>query len=107
VTGLHLVTLALQRRLSQPEVEHFLATFSGSQRYLFSFFVSEVLATQPEPLQRFLLQTSVLSRFCASLCDAVTAGQEVSECFRRGRGQFVSKFARWFGAVVSLPSALC
>lgn len=76
VTGLHLVMLALQRRLSQPEVEHFLATFSGSQRHLFSFFVSEVLATQPEPLQRFLLQTSVLSHFCASLCDAVTAGQE-------------------------------
>jgi LuxR family maltose regulon positive regulatory protein len=76
VTGLHLVTLALGRRLSQPEIEQYLSTFSGSQRHLFSFFISEVLATQPEPLQRFLLQTSILSRFCASLCDAVTAGQE-------------------------------
>jgi LuxR family maltose regulon positive regulatory protein len=75
VTGLHLVTLALQRRLSQPEVEQSLSTFSGSQRHLFSFFVSEVLSTQPEPIQLFLLQTSVLSRFCASLCDAVTASQ--------------------------------
>jgi LuxR family maltose regulon positive regulatory protein len=75
VTGLRLVALALQRRLSQPAVEQYLATFSGSQHHLFSFFISEVLAAQPEPLQRFLLQTSILDRFCASLCDAVTAGQ--------------------------------
>ncbi len=75
-TGLHLVTLALQRCPHRSAVEQYLASFSGSQRFLFSFFVNEVLTTQPEPLQRFLLQTSVLGHFCASLCDAVTAGQE-------------------------------
>jgi LuxR family maltose regulon positive regulatory protein len=72
VTGLRLVTLMLQRRLTQREIEHFLATFSGSHRHILEFFVTEVLNAQPEPLQVFLLQTSVLSRLSGSLCDAVT-----------------------------------
>lgn len=72
VTGLRLVTLMLQRRLTQQEIEHFLATFSGSHRHILEFFVTEVLDAQPEPLQVFLLQTSVLSRLSGSLCDAVT-----------------------------------
>jgi LuxR family transcriptional regulator, maltose regulon positive regulatory protein len=38
--------------------------------------VSEILATQPEPLQRFLLQTSVLSRLSGSLCDALTERED-------------------------------
>src|SRR6266487_6133076 len=61
VTGLRLVTLMLQRRLTQQEIEHFLATFSGSHRHTLEFFVTEVLNAQPEPLQFFLLQTIVSS----------------------------------------------
>src|SRR5260370_17582432 len=79
VTGLRLVTLMLQRRLTQQEIEHFLATFSGSHRHILEFFVTEVLNAQTEPLV-FLLQTSVLSRLSGSLCDAVT-GRNNSEQF--------------------------
>jgi LuxR family transcriptional regulator, maltose regulon positive regulatory protein len=76
VTGLRLLTLALQGRTTKPEVEQSLSTFSGGHRHLLEFFVTEVLSAQPEALQVFLLQTSVLSRLSGSLCDAVTGRSE-------------------------------
>lgn len=39
---------------------------------LLDYFVTEILKAQPEPLQRFLLQTSVLTRLSGPLCEAVT-----------------------------------
>ncbi|HEU5227282.1 MAG TPA: hypothetical protein VFU49_05665 [Ktedonobacteraceae bacterium] len=39
---------------------------------LLDYFVTEIFATQPEQLQRFLLQTSVLTRLSGPLCEAVT-----------------------------------
>ena len=80
VTGLRLVTLTLQGRMTQQEVEleQVLATFSGNHRHLLEYFVTEVLDAQPEPLQVFLLHTSVLHRLTGSLCDAVT-GRNDSE----------------------------
>src|SRR5260370_13146854 len=80
VTGLRLVALTLQGRMTQQEVEleHVLATFSGDHRHLLEYFVTEVLNAQPEPLQVFILHTSVLNRLTGSLCDAVT-GRNDSE----------------------------
>jgi ATP/maltotriose-dependent transcriptional regulator MalT len=72
VTGLRLVTLALQGRTTRQEVEQYLSTFAGSHRHILEFFVTEVLSAQPEALQVFLLQTSVLSRLSGSLCDIVS-----------------------------------
>jgi LuxR family maltose regulon positive regulatory protein len=74
VTGLRLVALTLQGRMTQQEVEleQVLATFSGNHRHLLEYFVTEVLDAQPETLQAFLLHTSVLHRLTGSLCDAVT-----------------------------------
>ena len=77
-TGLHLLALAFQGHSQPHEVEHVLTTFTGGHRYVLHYFVDEVLAAQPEPLQTFLLQTSLLSRLTASLCDAVT-GRDDSE----------------------------
>jgi LuxR family maltose regulon positive regulatory protein len=70
--GLRLVALALQGRKDPAESEQFLATFSGSQRLIVDYLVSDVLAAQPEPVQEFLLQTAFLPRLTGSLCDAVT-----------------------------------
>ena len=74
--GLRLVSLTLQGRTTKPEVEQYLATFAGSHRHMLEFFVTEVLSAQPEALQVFLLQTSVLSRLSSSLCDTVTGRNE-------------------------------
>lgn len=46
----------------------------GSQRYIMDYLVDEVLQQQPRHIQRFLLATSILERFCAPLCDAILAG---------------------------------
>lgn len=70
--GLHLVKLALQRASTPTEGEQALARFSLGNASLQEYFVSEVLALQPEPVQQFLLQTSILTRLTASLCDAIT-----------------------------------
>ncbi len=72
ITGLRLLTLALQRQTEPQKIERILTTFTGSHRYLLDYFTAEVLAAQEETLQTFLLQTSMLSRMTASLCDAVT-----------------------------------
>jgi LuxR family maltose regulon positive regulatory protein len=49
----------------------FIATFAGDDQYIGDYLVEEVLQRQPAPVQAFLLESSVLDRLCASLCDAV------------------------------------
>lgn len=68
VAGLHLAALALQRR---EDVADFIAGFSGNQRDIADYLGEEVLRCQPDDLVAFLLQTSILDRLSAPLCDAV------------------------------------
>jgi LuxR family maltose regulon positive regulatory protein len=70
--GLHLVKLALQRTTTPAEGEQALALFPLGNASLQEYFVTEVLDLQPEPVQQFLLQTSILPRLMASLCAVVT-----------------------------------
>lgn len=70
--GLRLVALTLQGQTGPASIEQFLDSFSGSHRPILEYLVEEVLALQPEPLQEFLLQTSVLIRLTGSLCEALT-----------------------------------
>src|SRR5260221_9162649 len=60
------------------EIEPLLRVFAGGKPALQDYFLTEVFTTQPEPLQRFLLQTSVLTRLTGSLCAAIT-GERDSE----------------------------
>jgi LuxR family maltose regulon positive regulatory protein len=69
VAGLQLAALSLRGR-SDPA--KFVASFSGSHRYVLDYLTEEVLARQPDHLVRFLLETSVLERLCGPLCQAVT-----------------------------------
>jgi LuxR family maltose regulon positive regulatory protein len=71
VAGLRLFALRLQGHHTPPAVEQALAGFSGHDRRIAEYFVEDVLSAQPEPLQHFLLCTSILDRLCADLCDAV------------------------------------
>ncbi|MGD9100581.1 MAG: LuxR C-terminal-related transcriptional regulator, partial [Anaerolineae bacterium] len=60
----------------------FVAAFTGSHRHVLSYLVEEVLQKQPQAVQSFLLQTSVLERLNGALCDALTGrddGQEMLE----------------------------
>jgi LuxR family maltose regulon positive regulatory protein len=69
VAGLQLAALSLQ---GHTDPAGFVATFTGSHRYVLDYLTEQVLARQPEPLVRFLLETSVLERLSGPLCEAVT-----------------------------------
>lgn len=56
---------------------------SGTQRDISDYFFEEVLFQQPEPLQQFLLQTSILERMTGELCKAVTGMDESAAWLQR------------------------
>lgn len=70
--GLRLAALALRNQADQARL---LDAFQGTNQYITSYLVSEVLSQQPEAVQRFLIQTSLLDRFCAPLCDALLGSE--------------------------------
>ena len=69
VAGLQLAALSLA---GQADPAGFVAAFSGSHRYVLDYLAEEVLDRQQEELRTFLLETSLLERLSAGLCDAVT-----------------------------------
>jgi LuxR family maltose regulon positive regulatory protein len=69
IAGLQLAALSLQGR---EDAAGFLDLFTGSNRYVADYLFDEVLSRQPEPVQEFLVRTSILDRLCGPLCDAVT-----------------------------------
>ena len=73
IAGLQLVSLSLRGHADQAGFVH---SFSGDNRYVLDYLVEEVLNQQSGAVQEFLLHTSILSRLCGPLCDAVmnTAG---------------------------------
>jgi len=68
IAGLQMAVLSMQGR---QDLSQFIQTFSGSHRYIMDYLVDEVLNRQPEELQKFLLQTSILKRMSGALCDAL------------------------------------
>jgi LuxR family maltose regulon positive regulatory protein len=85
IVGLQLAALSLQGR-DEAAKRRFVSAFTGSQRYILDYLVEEVLQHQPESTQAFLLQTSILARLTAPLCDSVTGradGQAMLEQLER------------------------
>jgi LuxR family maltose regulon positive regulatory protein len=68
--GLHLAVLSLRSSDSQASV---LSALSGENPNITGYLVDEVLTHQFPAVHSFLLKTSILDRFCASLCEAVAA----------------------------------
>jgi LuxR family maltose regulon positive regulatory protein len=84
IAALQLAALSMQGR---DDVADFIAGFAGDDRYVVDYLAEEVLARQPERVQAFLLQTSILSRLSGPLCDAVTGqggGRAMLEALDRG-----------------------
>ena len=54
------------------DVPGLLESFTGSNRYVLDYLMEEVFQRQPADLRDFLLETSVLDRMTAPLCDAIT-----------------------------------
>ena len=69
--GMQLAALALEDFSNEAERRAFIEAFTGSNRMVVDYLISEVLQRQSETTRQFLLQTSILDRFCAELCDQV------------------------------------
>jgi LuxR family transcriptional regulator, maltose regulon positive regulatory protein len=68
--GLQLAAMALQT--GDSERREFIRTFGGSQEYVADYLLEEVLNRQEAAMTAFLMRISVLDRFCAPLCRALT-----------------------------------
>jgi LuxR family transcriptional regulator, maltose regulon positive regulatory protein len=78
--GLQLAALSIRGQL---DPSAFITSLSGSQRYILNYLVEEVLNRQPEDLRDFLLETSILERFNAGLCDALTGRRDSRKILKR------------------------
>lgn len=73
IAGLQMAGLALQGKRNAAE---FIASFAGDHRYVLDYLGDEILDRQSAEMQQFLLQTCVLERLNAELCDAVVGSME-------------------------------
>jgi len=98
IAGLQLAALSMR---GQSDTAGFIQSFTGSHQFVLDYLLEEVLHQQPESVQSFLLQTSILNRLCGSLCDAVTGqddGQSTLEELQRANLFIVSldDDRRWY-----------
>lgn len=72
IAGLQMAGVSMQGR---HDPGSFARSLTGSSRHILDYLTEEVLRRQPDIVQSFLLQTSILDRQTGPLCDAVT-GQD-------------------------------
>ena len=75
VIGLQLLGSALRGR-SRDDTEKLVQELAGSTDLSERYLWEEVLERQPEDVRSFLSHTSILDRFTAELCDAVTGSED-------------------------------
>jgi LuxR family maltose regulon positive regulatory protein len=73
IAGLQLAAHSLQL---EDDSTTFLTAFAGDDRYIVDYLVEEVLTHQPETIQSFLLQTSILNRLSSPLCNDLMERQD-------------------------------
>ncbi len=76
ITGLQLAAISLSTSQNKDE---FIDSFAGAHRHVLHFLSEEVFTGLPKSIQDFLMQTSILNRFCAPLCNAVTGREDCSD----------------------------
>ncbi|WP_167505830.1 LuxR C-terminal-related transcriptional regulator [Desulfosediminicola flagellatus] len=78
VTGLQLAALSLREL---PEATNtFIDNLSGEDRHIADYLLSEVIIHQQQQIQEFLIQTSILKRMNADICDnllGITNSQQI------------------------------
>jgi LuxR family transcriptional regulator, maltose regulon positive regulatory protein len=74
--GVYLAALCLRANMTPST---FISQFTGDNRFIVDFLVDDVLSQQPGEVRQFLTRTSILDRFCASLCDAVVGAVGTSK----------------------------
>jgi LuxR family maltose regulon positive regulatory protein len=83
ISGLQMAAISIQ---GSENTSAFIQSFTSSNRYIFDYLIEEILNRQPENVQDFLLDTSILGRLTGDLCNAVTNqpdGQEILDLLVR------------------------
>lgn len=68
IAGLQLAALSLH---DTPDAQRFIAALAGTHHHILDYLVEEVLSAQPETIQHFLLNTAILNRMSAPICDVL------------------------------------
>jgi len=72
IAGLQMAAVSLRGR---EDVSNLIRTYTGGHRHVLDYLMEEVLQSQPQGIQSFLLQTAILDRLTGPLCDAVLGGE--------------------------------
>lgn len=82
--GLQLAALSLR---SRQDTEQFISAFTGTHFFVLEYLADEVFNRQTDDIQHFMLEISVLQRFNADACRAVTQQETchdlLSDLYRR------------------------
>ena len=81
VAGLQLAAYMMHAQ-SKTSIRRFVDDFCGSVRSIEHYLLEEVIGRQSSPIQEFLLRASILDRFSAPLCAAVTGIEESRDLIR-------------------------
>ena len=74
IAGLQMAAISMQGRKQDGDLSTFIEAFRGTNRYVLDYLMEEVLSQQTSAIQDFLIETSILDRMCADLCEAVQDG---------------------------------
>ena len=77
---MYLAALSLR---GHPSPHTFIDQFTGNNRFIADFLAEEVFNRQAPDVRQFLLRTSILDRFTAPLCDAVTGRADSARLIER------------------------
>lgn len=80
VAGLQLAALSMR---NIEDIPTFISAFSGGNVHIADFLADEVLSQQPPAVKTFLLQTSILDRLSAPICEAVTRQPQAQEILQK------------------------
>ena len=79
IAALQLSAIAMQ---GKENVSDFISDFTGSHMYVVDYLADEVMQQQPEYIQHFLMQTSLLPRLSANLCDDILGIEDSQRILR-------------------------
>ncbi|MEH6577686.1 MAG: LuxR C-terminal-related transcriptional regulator [Amphritea sp.] len=80
VTSLQFVAMSL---VIGRDASSYIQSFSGTNTALVDYLAEDLLARQPEIVRTFLMQTSILESFNASLCTAICKQQDSDKMLRQ------------------------
>ena len=85
VTGLRLLTLSTSDDINLVSA----STVLPGERHTLDYLIAEALSRQPRDMQAWLLKTSILEQFCASLCEAVCGPPDGGETDALGGEEYI------------------